>query len=204
MRLFIRTISEKPRATARNVSPSIDRLGPMDRILNSVCLIAAALALAAPSSGRASEVFGGVYVHDFDTPLSKSGVEGGADLQIGWRGGRIGKTPLQPYVFGALNTSGNTSYAAAGLSARFGEGLFVRPGLGIAIHNGSAKNFEDPFNHKVDFGSRILFEPEVALGVHISDRATIEASWVHMSHGQLFGRQNPGMDNFGLRLSLGL
>ena len=68
----------------------------------------------------------------------------------------------------------------------------------------SAKDFEDPFNGKVDFGSRVLFEPELAVGARIGSRATIEASWVHTSHAQLFGRQNPGMDNFGLRLSFGL
>ena len=39
-------------------------------------------------------------------------------------------------------------------SARFGRSIYVRPGLGIAIHNGSAKNFEDPTNGKIDFGSR--------------------------------------------------
>ena len=160
--------------------------------------------LAAPAPAAASELFGGIYVHDVDTPLSKSGVEGGADIQLGWRGARIGRTALQPYVFGALNMSGETSYAAAGLSAKFGDRLFVRPGLGLAIHNGSAKDFEDPFNGKVDFGSRILFEPELAVGARIGGRTTIEASWVHMSHAQLFGRQNPGMDSFGLRLSFGL
>ena len=167
-------------------------------------ILLCAVLVAAPSAASAGEVFGGVYLHDVDTPLSKSGVEGGADVQLGWRGGRIGRTPLQPYVFGALNTAGETSYAALGLSAKLGDRLFVRPGLGIAIHNGSARNFEDPFNGKVDFGSRLLFEPEISVGARISSRATIEASWVHMSHAQLFGRQNPGMDNFGLRLSFGL
>ena len=165
---------------------------------------AAVMAVSMPSAANASELFGGIYVHDVDTPLSKSGVEGGADLQLGWRGGRIGRTPLQPYVFGAFNTSGEHSYAAAGVSAKFGDRLFVRPGLGLAVHSGSARDFEDPANGEIDFGSRILFAPELAVGTRISDRLTIEASWIHMSHGQLFGRQNPGVDHFGLRLSFGL
>lgn len=156
----------------------------------------------AATPAQAGELFGGLYVHDVDTPLTKSGVEGGVDVQLGWRGGRIGRTPLQPYVFGALNTAGETSYAAAGLSARFGKRLYVRPGFGIAIHNGSAKNFEDPTNGKIDFGGRVLFEPELGLGVQVSSRASIEASWVHMSHAQIFGRQNPGIDNIGARLNL--
>jgi hypothetical protein len=166
----------------------------------AICLAASAIA----SPAQAGELFGGVYVHDVDTPLSKSGVEDGADVQLGYRGGRIGRTPLQLYVFGALNTAGKTSYAAAGLSAKFGDRVYVRPGLGIAVHNGSARNVQDSTNHKIEFGSRVLFEPELGLGFRINGRASVEASWVHMSHARLFGRQNPGIDNFGVRLNLAL
>ena len=160
----------------------------------------AAAAVASPA--QASEVFGGLYVHDVDTPLSIAGIEHGMDVQLGWRGGRIGRTPLQPYIFGALNTAGETNYAAAGLSAKFGDRIYVRPGLGIAVHSGSTG---DVFRtDKLAFGSRVLFEPELGVGARISNRATIEASWVHMSHAQIFDRENPGIDNFGVRLSLGL
>jgi lipid A 3-O-deacylase len=165
---------------------------------------AACIAAAAPQAAHAGEVFGGVYVHDVKTPLDKSGIEDGMDVMVGYRGGRIGKTPFQPYVFGGLNTAGDTSYAAAGISAKFGKSIYIRPGVGIAIHNGSAKNFQDLTNDKIDFGSRVLFEPEVGVGAQINDRVSIEASWIHMSHAQLFGRQNPGIDNFGVRLNLGL
>jgi hypothetical protein len=72
------------------------------------CLAILIAALSA-APAHAGEVFGGVYVHDVDTALTKSGIEGGADLMLGYRGGRLGHTPLQPYVFGALNTAGNTS-----------------------------------------------------------------------------------------------
>ena len=161
-----------------------------------------AIAVAAPAS--AGEVFGGLYVHDVKTPLDKSGIEGGADIMAGFRGGRIGRTPLQPYIFGALNTAGETSYAAVGLSAKFGRSIYIRPGLGIAVHTGSAKNFQDPTNDKIDFGSRVLFEPELGIGAQVNGRLSVEASWVHMSHAQIFGRQNPGIDNFGVRLNLGL
>ena len=169
-----------------------------------VALLLCAALLGASSPAHADALFGGVYVHDVDTPLTKSGIEGGADIQLGWRGARIGRTPLQPYVFGALNTAGNTSYAAAGLSAKFGKHVYVRPGLGIAVHNGSAKKFQDLTNDKIDFGSRILLEPELGVGAQVSRRLSIEASWVHMSHAQLFGHQNPGIDNFGVRLNFGL
>lgn len=169
-----------------------------------LALSAVAACLLASSPARAGEIFGGLYVHDVDTPLTLSGVEGGADLQLGWRGGPIGKTRLQPYAFVAVNTAGETHYAAAGISAKFGDRIFIRPGVGIAVHTGSAANFEDPDNGKIDFGSRVLFEPELGIGARINERTTIEASWVHMSTAQLFGKQNPGIDNFGVRLSFKL
>jgi lipid A 3-O-deacylase len=161
-------------------------------------LIAGLLALIAAAPAQAGEIFGGLYVHDVDTPLTHSGEEGGVDVQLGYRWGDKG---LQPYLFAAANSAGETHYAAAGISYKFGDKIYIRPGLGLAVHTGSAKNFDDPDNGKVDFGSRILFEPELGIGFRINDRATIEASWVHMSHAQIFGRQNPGMDNFGARLS---
>ena len=162
---------------------------------------AAALA-AAPA--HAQEIFGGIYAHDVDTFLTRSGVEDGIDAQIGWRGARIGSTPLQPYAFVSANSSGNTHFAAVGLSAKFGDAFFIRPGLGLAVHTGSAADFQDPTNDEVEFGSRILFEPELGIGARINERMTIEASWVHLSHAQIFGRQNPGMDNIGVRLSVAL
>jgi lipid A 3-O-deacylase len=159
-------------------------------------------AIAVPAPAAAGEVFGGLYVHDVKLPTDKSGIEGGMDVMLGYRGGRIGRTPLQPYVFGALNTAGETSYAAVGLSAKFGDGIFIRPGVGLAIHNGSADKFYR--TDKIAFGSRILFEPELGIGARINNRLTVEASWVHMSHAQLFARENPGIDNLGVRLTLGL
>ena len=162
-------------------------------------IIVGAALFAAPA--QAGEIFGGLFVHDVKTPLKVSGVESGVDAQVGWRGGRIGRTPLQPYVFGSLNSDGNTHFAAAGISAKFGDRIFIRPGLGIAVHSGSAANFDNPFNDEIEFGSRVLFEPELGIGARLNDRMTIEASWVHLSQGQLFGRQNPGIDNLGVRLS---
>ena len=162
----------------------------------------AVTACAVPSTAGAVELFGGLYVHDVDTPLSKSGIEGGTDIMAGVRGGRIGATPLQPYGFVAVNTSGETNYGAVGISARFGDAIYVRPGVGLALHTGSDGDFQQ--DDKIAFGSRLLFEPEVAVGAELSDRLSIEASWVHMSHGTLFSRQNPGIDNFGVRLNLDL
>lgn len=168
---------------------------------------AAAIAVAAPTAAHAGELFGGLYVHDVKTPLDKSGLESGVDFMAGLRGGAIAhlfKAPLQPYVFGALNSDGNTDYAAAGLSLRFplGGNWYIRPGIGLAIHDGSAGKFFR--TDKIAFGSRVLAEPELGIGTQLNRRLSAEASWVHMSHGQLFGRENPGLDNLGVRLNLAL
>ena len=164
--------------------------------------LAGTIALCAATPAAAGEVFGGLFIHDVDTVLTHSGVEGGADLQIGYRWDPLmtDKGP-QPYVFAAVNSAGETHYAAAGLSFKFGNRIFVRPGLGIAVHTGSAADFDHADHDHIDFGSRILFAPEIGVGARLSDRATIEASWVHMSHAQVLSPQNPGIDNFGLRVS---
>ena len=174
--------------------------------MKSVAVIAATLVLASQASAAsAGEIFGGVYKHDVDTPLTIGDhPEEGVDVQLGWRGARIAHTPIQPYIFGALNSSGDTSYAAIGLSAKFGDTVYVRPGLGLAIHTGSSGHFDNRFKDKIEFGSRILFEPELGIGVRLAPRITAEASWVHLSHAQLFGKQNPGIDNIGVRVNVAL
>ncbi len=160
------------------------------------------VALLAATPAQAGELFGGVYRHAVDTPLSLSGGdEKGVDLQLGYRFDGLGRTGLQPYLFGALNSAGDTHYAAAGISYRWGSRFYVRPGIGLAVHSGSAGEFEIPGNGEIEFGSRILFEPELGIGYQASERLSIEASLVHLSQGQLFSGQNPGIDNLGVRLN---
>jgi len=172
------------------------------KLIRIMCAVL--LMVLVPSPAFAGELFGGLFVHDVKTPLDESGLESGVDFSIGYRGGRISGTPLQPYIFGALNSAGNTDYAAVGLSARLGlgSGWYIRPGLGVAIHNGSAGKYFR--TDKIAFGSRVLFEPELGIGTQISGRVSVEASWVHMSHAQLAGKENPGIDNLGVRVNLKL
>jgi lipid A 3-O-deacylase len=170
-------------------------------------LCGAVLAAAVPSVAHAGELFGGLYVHDVKLPTNLSGIESGLDVQLGYRGGTIGhllKGALEPYGFAAVNTAGNTNYGAIGISAKYrlGRSWYFRPGLGLAIHTGSAGKFFR--TDKIAFGSRVLFEPELALGTRLNDRLSVEASWVHMSHAQLRGHENPGIDNLGVRLNLAL
>ncbi|QIL01855.1 acyloxyacyl hydrolase [Sphingomonas sinipercae] len=168
---------------------------------------AAAISLAAVPA-HASEVFAGAYVHGVDTPFTLGGdPENGIDGQIGWRGDGIGRLfgkSLQPHIFGQVNSRGNTSFIAAGLSMKFGDQVYVRPGLGIAVHTGSTARFDDPSNDKIEFGSRILFEPELGVGVRVSPRVTAEASIVHLSHATIFSGQNPGIDTIGIRVNVQL
>ena len=171
-------------------------------ILAGLAVVIAATATPA----QAGEVFGGLYVHGVDTPLSLGGSpEGGVDLQLGYRGNPLGgeKGPA-PYLFASANSKGDTHFAVAGLAYKFGDRIYVRPGLGLAVHTGSASNTDNPFNDKIEFGSRILFAPEFSIGTKISERMTIEANWVHLSHAQLFGKQNPGLDSIGARLNFKL
>ncbi len=173
----------------------------IDRLRTALPLTLLA-ALAAPAN--AAEVFGGIYKHAVSTPLSlEGGREQGLDFQLGLRGGRLFPgLGIQPYAFGALNSAGDTSYAAAGLSWRFGKTLFIRPGIGLAIHNGAADRFDRP--DRIALGSRILFEPELGVGYQLGARTSIEAHWVHMSHAALFSGQNPGIDNIGARINFRL
>lgn len=153
----------------------------------------------------AGELFGGITVHDVDTPLNKGGHEEGLDVQAGWRGARIKVLNAiggpSPYAFVSVSTGGGTNLAAIGLSWKIGDKVFLRPGIGLAVHDRSSNIAYGGF--RGDLGSRILFEPELGVGVRLGKRATAEASWVHVSNAGLLSRQNPGMDNIGLRLSLG-
>lgn len=164
----------------------------------------ALLVVAAPA--QASELFAGLLAHDVETPLTKGGFEDGADLELGWRGGRIGGLGFlgapSPYAFISAATGSKTHLAATGLSWRIGGRLFARPGIGLAVHTRSSHGVRNGL--RTDLGSRILFEPELGLGYQLDNRIALEATWVHVSHAQLLSRQNPGMDSIGVRLSFRL
>src|SRR3712207_9383680 len=76
------------------------------------------------------------------------------------------RSTLFPYttLFRSLNTAGETHYAAVGISAKFGDRVYIRPGLGLAVHGGDASDFQDSSDDNLEFGSRVLFEPELGIG----------------------------------------
>ncbi|MCT2557581.1 acyloxyacyl hydrolase [Tsuneonella sp. YG55] len=177
----------------------------MIRILTT----AAAAALAAVAlPAHAGELYGGVYKHAVDTPFTLDSGERGVDLQLGCRLDPV--LPLariEPYVFGSVNTAeGGTDLVGVGVSRKFGlGGVYLRPGVGLVLHNAPETRVSSTSGLRTDLGSRVLFEPEIAVGIAIAPRATIEASWVHISNARLFdSQQNPGIDMIGLRANLKL
>ncbi|MGZ8998562.1 MAG: acyloxyacyl hydrolase [Allosphingosinicella sp.] len=177
----------------------------MVRSLMKYAFLIALGLLGSATPACAGELFAGLTVHDVDTPLNKGGFEEGLDVQLGWRGDRIqALKPIggpSPYAFVSVSTEGDTNFAAIGLSWKIGDKVFLRPGIGLAIHDRSDNVIRGGL--RGDLGSRILFAPELGVGVRLGKRVTAEASWVHVSHATLFSGQNPGMDNIGIRVSLG-
>lgn len=164
--------------------------------------------VAAPAA--AGEVFAGAYAHGVETPLTFHTGEEGVDIQLGYRFGGIEALAAvgrpSPYMMASLNAGGDTSFAGAGLSWKLGKGPFyVRPGVGFVVHDGPSGRIDPASGRHTELGSRVLFAPEIALGAKVSERMGIEASWVHISHAQLFnGAQNPGIDMMGVRLNWSL
>jgi len=173
-------------------------------------LFIAPLAFCA-SPALAEEIYGGVYAHGVDTPFTFDTGEGGIDLQAGYRFAEIEGLRFlggpQPYVFGSVNLSGDTNFIGAGLSwkAELGDRFYLRPGVGLVIHDGPTERVDPETRLRTDLGSRVLFEPEIAFGMDLNERTSVEASWVHISNARLFNsQQNPGIDTIGMRVNLKL
>ena len=166
---------------------------------------------ALPAAAHAQEVFAGVYKHAVDTPFSLYTGEGGADIELGYRFAPIRALKAvgspSPYVIASLNTAGDTSFAGAGMSWRFGIAgpVYVRPGLGLIVNTAPRFRYDAARGQETDLGSRVLFEPELGLGYRLAPRTAIEASWTHISGARLFNaQQNPGIDMWGARINLRL
>ncbi|WP_340588647.1 acyloxyacyl hydrolase [Erythrobacter alti] len=181
----------------------------MHKFITLASFVAATIAL--PATASAQEVFGGVYAHAVDTPFTLETTEtGSVDIAAGVRFsgiealGFLGKP--EPYVVGSLNTSGDTSFAGVGVAWTIGKGpVYVRPGIGLVVHDGPEFRVNPEDGFRTDLGSRVLFEPEIGVGYRITERVSAEAHWMHISQGQIFdGDQNPGIDMIGVRMNLKL
>jgi lipid A 3-O-deacylase len=185
--------------------------------------------LAAPASAWAEEVFVGVYKHDVTfigkaIGLGAAGREGGADIHLGYRTDRIesldwlGKPQVHAML--SINTNNTSNFAAVGFNwkVELGQpgGFYLRPGLGLAYTDGkaglppaNAPNLTPEerarrtwlYYNRIDFGSKVLFEPELALGYQVSEKVSVELSYTHLSNGQIFHQgKNQGLDDAGVRL----
>ena len=170
--------------------------------------LAAALLFAAPA--HAQEIYGGVYAHGVDTPFTFDTGEGGMDVQAGYRFAPIEALSAigspQPHVFASVNLDGDTNFGGVGFTwkAELGD-IYIRPGAGLVIHDAPSLRVDPATRIRTDLGSRILFAPEIAIGTHLSERVSVEASWVHISNAQIFdSEQNPGIDTIGLRVNFAL
>lgn len=188
---------------------------------------AAALAIAAPAC--AGEVFVGVYKHDVTfignaVGLGAAGREDGFDVHLGYRTNKLeslrwlGKPQVHTMV--SINSKNTSNFVAAGFDWRIelGQpgGFYFRPGMGLAYTDGkaglppaNAPNLTQAerdrrtylYYHRIDFGSKVLFEPELALGYQVSDKVSVELSYTHLSNGQIFHQgKNQGLDDAGVRL----
>lgn len=169
--------------------------------------LAVLAAACAATPALADELYLGVSEHAVDTPFSLDTFENGQDLQVGYRTAPIeGLRAIgrpSAYVHAQVSLDGETSLAAAGLSWKIGKKVYLRPGIGLAVHTDRISEFRSN-GQRIDLGSRVLFEPELAAGVQINRKLAAELSWVHVSHATLFDGQNPGMDFIGARLVLTL
>ena len=196
----------------------------MKRLMAGAALVAALALAGAAQTGtaQAGEVFGGAYAHGVGTKQSQ---EGGADFMAGVRSERIDGLwwLFKPAVHGmvSFNTNVDTHFIAGGFNwpipILHSQRWYVRPGIGLAYTTGEA-DIGNAFDARVsaserarrarlaatriDFGSSVLFEPELALGYRINDAWKVEASFVHLSNGQiLHSGKNQGLDDVGVRLS---
>jgi hypothetical protein len=174
----------------------------MHRLKFVLCSLAAVWAIA-PAPLAAQEVFLGGSFGGVDTPFSLDIGERGAAVQLGYRAApqsalkAIGSP--SPYALVSINVDGKTSFVAAGLSWKFGDKVYVRPGFGLAL-NDNYKVRYDRSRQRRDLGSVLLFEPELAVGAKLLPDLAVELSWTHISHAQLLSGQNPGLDVIGLRM----
>ena len=194
----------------------------------SLAIAAATLAVAAPAS--AGDLLLGVYAHDVTflgeaVGLGAAGKEDGQNIHLGWRSDRLDGFPSwmrgpRAHIFVSGNTAGDTSYIAAGLNWHIpltdSGDFYLQPGFGLAVHDGYDlfPDYNEPGitpeefdrrvalrSERIEFGSQVLFEPEIAIGWQMTDSTAVELSYVHLSNGQILHQgKNEGLDEVGIRL----
>ena len=185
----------------------------------------AAAALAAPAA--APEWYVGLYAHDITVVgetlgLGAAGREEGAGIHLGYRSapfdslGWLGRP--QAHAFVSINSNNTSNFVSLGLDWKIplSERFYLRPGFGLAYTDGAAglPPVNAPgltpqeqarrlalYRSRIDFGSKLLFNPQLALGFRFNDQVATEFSYTHLSNGQIFHTgKNQGLDDAGIRL----
>ncbi|CAN5305308.1 acyloxyacyl hydrolase [soil metagenome] len=191
--------------------------------------VAACVAVAIAAPAMAGEAFIGVYKHDVTflgnaVGLGAAGREDGVDVHLGYRTNRIeslrwlGKPQVHAFV--SINSENTSNFVATGFDwpIELGApgGFYLRPGMGLAYTDGKTQlppanapglsqaeidRRTNLYYTRIDFGSKVLFEPELALGYRFNDKVSGELSYTHLSNGQIFHQgKNQGLDDVGVRL----
>ena len=193
------------------------------------CILVLASCALMPLSAMAGEFMVGGFAHDVTFIGKTIGVgvvgpeQGSADIELGYRSDPLKSWTYiwQPQAYGliSVNDKGKTSFASVGLAWKLPitaeKTWYVRPGLGLAYQNkyASLPDFRAPglsqqeqlydasLRQKwVQFGSKILFEPEISLGHQFKSGDAVELSWTHISNGEILAHgENQGMDDLGIR-----
>lgn len=148
---------------------------------------------------------------------------GSADVQVMWRSRRF-DWALKPRLTAKVqvNGAGRTSFASVGAEWRqhvLNDRVYGQIGIGLAVHNGYL-NTPDPFapglsnaerwrryeiySTHSSFGSPVLFNPNLSIGVRLNRRWAVEAVLEHYSHRRLFADTNDGIEMAGFRLVRGM
>lgn len=179
------------------------------------------------SAAQADEIRVGVMLHDaqfFDGVLGgRHGKEQSIsitgeyvlDYSPGWL--KWAYSP-RPYIGGSLNLGGKTSHGGAGLLWRydFQNKYYSDLGFGLVVHDGAVRT-PDPLTGtnvvevsefrrrkftEIEFGSRVLFRTQFALGYRFNEDWAGEMTFEHLSHGQILGGpENEGSNNVGFRVA---
>jgi lipid A 3-O-deacylase len=173
---------------------------------------------AGPANAEIVQANVGLMAHNIQVIDPKNAhKEQGPDIQaeldfktprwLKWTGG------ARPYAMASINTQGDTSYVAAGVSWRlqFLQRWAFEPSLGLAVHDGDLGDKFPPGDPRrpgyIDshllLGSRTLFRTGLGFTRMFSDRWGAQVLYEHLSNGHLFAGnhdRNQGLDDIGVRL----
>lgn len=193
--------------------------------LKVALLVGVVAAFASPA--LAQQWYVGLYAHDVTfvgnaLGMGAAGREDGVDLHLGLRSKRITALEVlgapQAHAYVSINSNRTSDFVAMGFNwpITLVGNLYLRPGFGLGYTDGKAglppanvpglspdelARRRTLYFTRIDFGSRMLFNPEIALGYRFNDRLATELSYTHLSNGQIFHHgKNQGLDDAGIRL----